>query len=267
MPKFKVTAQKRTEKKKLRGMLVKGFTPGVIYDQTGASHNIKIASNEVQRMLESVKGTPLVDISIDGTEERTALISEVQNDLRTNTANHVSFLSLDPNKEAVFDVEIIATGESPAVRNNIGVLILNRTSLELRGLPKDIPSHLEADVSSLKEIGDSISVSDLKILSSLRFVHEKEKEFSVASIQPFQKTYEEEKLEEEAAAAAAAEAAGEVPVGEEGTVEGEGSAAPAEGVEEGEGASKDEKGKAGAKSDAVAPSQRDKEGKDQKKSK
>jgi len=222
MSRIKINAQPRTELKKLHGMLENGFTPAVIYDQSGASHNIKIASNEAQKMLESVTGTPLVEISVEGGDTYTALIREVQNNLRKNTTNHISFFALNPDKKAVFDVNIVFTGESIAVRNNLGVLITHRNSIELRGLPKDIPTSIEADISSLNEIGDSVSVSDLNIPEGLEFVHEHEKELSIVSIQPFQKTLEEEKREEEEAAAAAAEAAGvELPVeGEEGAAEG-----------------------------------------------
>ncbi len=204
MARFTIKAHKRSELKKLKNLLKKGFTPAVVYNQAGESISIKIASNEVQKMLESVKGTPLVNISVEDDEHQTALIREVQNDLRTNTPNHVSFMALDPNKEAVFDVQINPIGESLAVRNNLGVLIMSRNSLELRGLPKDIPTHLEIDITSLQQVGDNVSVSDLHIPEGLDFVHEEDKELSVATIQPFQKTYEEEKQEEEAAAAAKA---------------------------------------------------------------
>jgi large subunit ribosomal protein L25 len=209
MAKIQIKAQPRTEQRKLRSMLKNGLTPAVIYDQKGTSQSIKIASNEVQKMLEHITGTPLVEISIEGGDTYTALIREVQNDLRANTPSHISFFALDPGKPAAFDVEIVTVGESPAVRNSLGVLIMNRNSVELRGLPKDIPTQLEANITNLLQVGDSISVSDLHIPEGLEFVHEHEKEYSVASIQPFQKTYEEEKQEEEAAAVAAAEAAGE----------------------------------------------------------
>lgn len=220
MSKIAIKAQPRTEHKKLQAMIRNGFTPAVIYDQKGTSQSIKIASNEVVKMLENISGTPLVEISVEGGETFTALIREVQNNLRTNTTNHISFFALDSNKPAVFDVEIVTTGESPAVRNSLGVLIMNRTSVELRGLPKDIPSKLDADISKLLITGDSISVSDLHIPEGLEFVHEQEKQYSVASIQPFQKTFEEEKAEEDVKIAAAAEAAGETSEGEEGVAEG-----------------------------------------------
>jgi len=214
MKRITVTAQPRNETKKLHGMIKKGFTPGVIYNQKGDVEHIKIASNAVQSFIQEIEGTPLVDIQVEGGHTHVALIKEIQKDLRRNAINHLSFMALDPEREAVFDIELVPTGESLAVKNNLGVLIISLKSLELRGLPKDIPSEIPVDITKLEKIGDIITVADLQIPEGLEFVRENVKEYAVASIQQFQKTVEEEKAEEAAAAVAEGTA-------EEGTEEGE----------------------------------------------
>ena len=210
-------------------MVDEGMIPGVVYDQVGKSTPIKIPANEVEILLSEIEGTPLLSITVDKKDEHIALLKEVQVDYRRNRVHHVSFMALDPKKEAAFDIEIIPKGESPAVKNNIGVLIFTRNSIELRGLPGDIPSHLEADIAKLEEVGDAINVSDLNIPESLNFINEEVKDYAVASIRPFQKTLEEEQEEEKEEEALEGEgleemegeAGEEAPAGEEPPAEGE----------------------------------------------
>jgi large subunit ribosomal protein L25 len=218
MSRKSLQAQSRKKTRKLRAMIEEGTVPGVVYDQKGNSQNIEMPASEVKKLLDTLEGTPLIDLDVEG-KTHIALLKEVQIDHRQNTVCHLSFMSLDPKKEADFEVEIIQTGESLAVKNNMGLLIFDRNSIELRGLPENIPNYLKADISKLEKIGDSIIVSDLDIPEGLEFIIEEVAEYPVATIRPFQKTLEEEIKEEEEAKAAKAEE--EMIEGEETEAEGE----------------------------------------------
>ena len=43
-----------------------------------------------------------------------------------------------------------------------GVLITQNDHLDIEALPEKIPAHIEVDISALKEIGDEITVKDIK---------------------------------------------------------------------------------------------------------
>ena len=62
----------------------------------------------------------------------------------------------------------------------------------------DIPDAIKADITSLENVGDVIAVDNLSIPENLEFIHEDVKELPVVTIQPFQKTVEDEKAEAEA---------------------------------------------------------------------
>ncbi len=197
MANIKIQAQSRTETKKMKSLIDEDYIPGVLYDQNGNSENIKIPSNIVTRLLTNSREMPLVGLKVDDGAENLALLKEVQINPRKNIPSHLSFLKLDPKKKALFTVDISLIGESPAIKNSLGILLVTKTSLELRGLPEDVPSHIEIDISSLKDVGDVISVNDLSIPENLTLINEETKELPVASIQPFQKTIEDEKPETE----------------------------------------------------------------------
>jgi large subunit ribosomal protein L25 len=185
-------------------MVADGVVPGVVYDQQRNSLNIQMNGSDVKKLLNTIEGTPLINLEVEG-KGHIALLKEVQIDQRQNTVMHLSFLSLDPKKKADFEVEIIQIGESPAVKNNLGLLIFDRNSIQLRGLPEKIPSSLKADTSKLEKVGDSIIVSDLDIPEDLEFISEEVADYPVATIRPFQKTLEEEQKEEDEAKAASAD--------------------------------------------------------------
>lgn len=190
MARITLESESRSKIGKLNSLRRSGYIPGVIYNQKGNSRSIQVQANVVEKFLGLLKGTPLIDISIDGKTKSIALLKEIQTDKRTNLPSHLSLLELDANKKAVFDVDIRISGESPAIKNSLGLLLISLKQIELRGLPGNIPSEIEVDISSLHEIGDTIVVSDISIPDELEFVHEDDKKLPIVAIQAFQKEEE-----------------------------------------------------------------------------
>ena len=60
-------------------------------------------------------------------------------------------------------------GESPAVKDLNGVLVVNVKELEVEALPQDLPHEITVDISTLKNIGDHILVKDLSISDKVEF--------------------------------------------------------------------------------------------------
>jgi large subunit ribosomal protein L25 len=74
---------------------------------------------------------------------------------------HVDFLQVKMNEilEATVPVEFV--GESPAMREQGGMLIKTLEEVEVSCLPGDLPQHLEVDLSLLKTFDDTLTVADL----------------------------------------------------------------------------------------------------------
>ena len=99
------------------------------------------------------------------------LVKEVQKDIITDTIKHIDFFEIERGKTLRTTVPIQIEGSAAGVKEG-GLLEEHLHSLEIECMPKDIPTFIPLDVSSLN-IGDSLHVSDLKapegvkILSSL----------------------------------------------------------------------------------------------------
>src|SRR5690606_22652397 len=77
-----------------------------------------------------------------------------------NSVIHVDFFKVNMNEEVDAEVPIQFIGESPGEKAG-GVIQHNLNMIEVRALPKDLPSSIEVSLDELN-IGDTITVGDLK---------------------------------------------------------------------------------------------------------
>lgn len=235
MQKVTISAQLREKNENPKNLFKEGLLTAVAYDSKGDVRNLKINDTRITNILSSITYSTIVELKIGDNKPELAFVTEVQRDKRTNNPYHLSFFVLDPNKVTKIHVNLEVTGESPAVKNNIGVLLSTLDSIEIKGKPDAIPESIEIDISSLNEIGDTIFMRDIKLPAGVELVRKDDEKLTVMTIRPFQEIVEEEKPEE-----AEEVAEGEAPAeGEEGAAEGE---KPAEGTE-GEKPAEPEKGK------------------------
>lgn len=205
----------KAEKRELTGKKVKHLRsqkklPAVIYGPSRDSANIVVDPLEFAKLYKEVGYSNLFDIEFDG-ETTKALVKDMQMNVITEEILHVDFYQVDLKKEITADVPVEFSGESYAAKNNIGLLVHALNSVEVHCLPGDLPAKFEVDVTDLKEIGDSITVSDLKLPEGVEFDSSVSPDAPVVYVAAPQKTVEEEEAE-----VAEAEGTEEAEEGEEG---------------------------------------------------
>jgi large subunit ribosomal protein L25 len=67
-------------------------------------------------------------------------------------------------------VEII--GESPAIKEKIGILIQPLSEVEVEALPGDLPEKIEVDISGLKAVDETITVDQVKAPQGVQILTE-----------------------------------------------------------------------------------------------
>ncbi len=102
----------------------------------------------------------LINIKLDD-DDFLAVIKDIQRSPRTNKIIHIDFQIIHKNEKMKLKVPVLVKGTSKGVIAG-GILEHILRDIEIKCLPKDIPSHIEVDITDL-EIGDSIHVKDLKI--------------------------------------------------------------------------------------------------------
>lgn len=139
-----------------------------------------------------------VHLNIEG-EESQAILQEVQFHPVSEVILHADFLRISEDRKIKMSIPARLVGQAPGV-NKGGALVQKRSALKVYGFPKDMPDHIDVDVSTL-DFHHAIKVSDIKV-AGLEFKDPKQASVAVVEVPRAAKL-----AAEEAAAAAATPAA------------------------------------------------------------
>lgn len=196
MPDLELQAATRQEiGKAVKTLRSEGKIPGVVYGHGTEPATIAVDTKELERLYGEAGGSKLITLKIDGKDTKNALFHEIQQDPLTGQLTHFDLYEVRMDEEIETEIPIHYTGESPAVFNEGGILLKSMDTVEVQALPGDLPESFEIDIGTLKEINDTIHVSDLKVSDKVTILNDPEE--VVAKIDPPRSEEELEALEEE----------------------------------------------------------------------
>jgi large subunit ribosomal protein L25 len=197
--------------KKVKRLRREGIIPANVYGHALESVAIQVPRDELVRVIRTAGRNEIIYLRLDGEEPRPTFVRQVQRNPVTDAILHVDFYQISLLEKVRMEVPLALVGTAPAEQAYGGTLLHSLDSITVEGLPTDIPSAIEVDVSGLEEIDAAIHVGDLTVSGDVAVLTDPE--VVVAKIAPphVEKEIEEEVVEEEEAAeaAAAAEAAPE----------------------------------------------------------
>ncbi|HWY79921.1 MAG TPA: 50S ribosomal protein L25 [Candidatus Sulfotelmatobacter sp.] len=155
-------AEKRTVLgKKVKKLRREGFLPGNVYGKGLESHALQIKLSDFENVYKNTGETGLVDLAFDG-KSKPVLIKNLQMNHATRTLLHVDFYQVNLKEKVKTTVPVILTGEAKAVTDKIGLVLQSLSDVEIEALPDKLPEHIELSVEHLAEIGDQVTVADMK---------------------------------------------------------------------------------------------------------
>jgi large subunit ribosomal protein L25 len=184
--------------KHVKALRREGKLPAVIYGHHLDPLPILLDAREAGKTLAGLAPSALVTIEVGGKSYPT-LVREKQRNVIIGTLIHVDFLAVSMEEKLRTNVSVSIEGVSPAVHDFNGILVVNTNELEVECLPGDLPEKIVVDVSNLKDIGDTIYVSDLHISDQVKFLDEEDTVIVsvIAQVAEEIEEVEEEVLEEE----------------------------------------------------------------------
>ena len=175
-----------------------GLVPCVLY---GGNEQIHFYSPMILfRDLVYTNEAHFVHFNIEG-EEGQAILQEVQFHPVIEIILHSDLLRIGEDRKIKMNIPARLVGLAPGV-NKGGALVQKRSALKVYAFPKDMPDHIDVDVSTL-DFHHAIKVSDITV-EGLEFVDPKQASVAVVEVPRAAKL-----AAEEAAAAAAAPVAAE----------------------------------------------------------
>lgn len=219
MQKYILKADKRTVLgSKVKQLRRTGIVPANLFGKTIESQAIQVNAVDFNRVYKEAGETSLIWVKVEGEDkERPTLVTSVAFSPMTGDKMHVDFHQVNLKEKVTANVPVEIIGESELISSNMAVLSQSLNEIEIEALPTEIPESIVFDISSLKEIGDHLLVSDAKVGAEVEIKTDPEQ--MVVSLQEPQK--EEEPLVTEEVA--------EDATGSETPAEGAESEKPAEG--------------------------------------
>ncbi len=145
--------------------------PAVIYGRDVEAQNVAIDRRALHRALVQA-GTSLISVQVGTAAPVQVLAREVQHDPVRHRPLHVDFLAVAMNESIRVEVPITLEGTAPALSRSGVVMVRQMDQVEVECLPRDIPQHLTANLSSLATEADSIYVRNLVVPPGVTIVTE-----------------------------------------------------------------------------------------------
>jgi large subunit ribosomal protein L25 len=163
MQKTTLNAEKRVlTGRKVKTLRKKGLVPATVYGRGVTSQTVSISLLDFKKIYAKSGNTGLIDL-VTGKDTRPVLTHNVQVHPVTDALLHVEFHQVDLKEKVHAKVPVIYTGQSPAVDLKLGALLITSDEVEIEALPTDLPENIAIDVSVLSEVGQELSVADLKM--------------------------------------------------------------------------------------------------------
>lgn len=169
IPDLVASARSGTGKGAARQARRDGLVPGVVYGGGIDPQAITIPFNILLKDLKDGGFmSKLFNLKIEGSDDVRVVCRGVQRDVVKDLPTHIDFLRLKRDSRINMNIPINLLGvEECAGLRAGGNLLEIRTEVELMVTAGDIPDHIDIDISAL-EIGDSISISDVKLPEGTR---------------------------------------------------------------------------------------------------
>lgn len=161
---FELTVEKRdrTGTKSLGALRDEGFIPGVVYGKKEKSTPIKLSLHDFSKTLKEAGESSIIQLK-GLSNDLDVLIHDVDFEPVKGTPRHVDFYAIEKDKKLFVSVPLEFIGVSPAVKELGGVLVKVMHEIEIEVLPKDLPQHIDVDISVLADFEHPIHVGDLNL--------------------------------------------------------------------------------------------------------
>ena len=153
----KRNTDRKAEKNSIRNS---GKVPGVFYMKKHESIPLYVNEKEIIPLI-FTSDTHLISLQMEGYEEHECIIKDIQFDPITDRVLHFDLLGLIKGETFQLEVPVQLHGNPIGVKEG-GIIQHSIHKLEIECLPKDIPQHIDIDVSNLK-LGDAFHVKDLSL--------------------------------------------------------------------------------------------------------
>ncbi|MGD1820680.1 MAG: 50S ribosomal protein L25 [Pleomorphochaeta sp.] len=150
-----------------RRLLRAGKIPAVVYGSKTKPMHIVIDAHKFTLALNSISESTLITLKVDGNEHE-VLVKSFQENIMTDTVHHVDFYEVVRGEKLRAFVPLTIEGNPIGCRKS-GILDVVLHEVEVECLPKDLPSDIKVDVSSI-DLNGHLSVKDIVVSDKIEIL-------------------------------------------------------------------------------------------------
>jgi len=174
-----------------------GKIPAVVHDHGKPSVHVMANQSEINKVFQTAGKHHPVNLTVDG-QKYMALIKDADFEPRKHSLRHVVFNAIKADEKQQTEVPVHFTEDAEIPAEKAGLMVIRSLdTVEIEALPKDLIDEIIIDPSSLTEIGDKLTVADLKVPSTITILTEPE--HTIATVEETKAQMSEEAAEAEAA--------------------------------------------------------------------
>lgn len=169
-------------RKGLTGLRKEGFIPAVLHNHGKDSIHVMGDAAALAKVYNQAGKHHPVGLSVDG-KNHLALIKDVDFEPTKNRLRHVVFQAIKHNEavEAEVPVVFLEGVEIPAEKMSLMVL-KQLDHVQVKALPRDLPDQLVVNPSSLENVGDSLTVADIKVPEGVTILDDSEQQLAIVEM-------------------------------------------------------------------------------------
>ncbi len=142
-------------------MRTSGYVPGIYYIHGGENIAIKAPELALRPVVFTTESN-VINLEVEGEPKPfSCILKAVQFHPITSRIIHFDLIGLKENEMIELEIPVALKGNAVGIKDG-GQLQFILHRLNVKCLPKDIPSHIDVEITNLK-VSDSIKVSDIKI--------------------------------------------------------------------------------------------------------
>lgn len=156
-----ISAQRReTGKKAAKAIRRNDLIPGVFYMNGKEAFPIATTFLALRPAVYTAE-THVIHLQVEGGESYDCVLKDITFDPVTDNIVHFDLQGLSADRKITVEVPVVLTGQAIGARDG-GLVQHIVHKLRVECLPKDLPEHVEIDVTDMK-IGDSIHVGQINL--------------------------------------------------------------------------------------------------------
>jgi len=149
--------------KKTKQLRRAGIIPANITGHNELSQAVQIDVVLFDRLRRAHHSTSILSLKMTDATVQTALIRHVEHAPKSGKIIHVDFSRVSLTERMTMKLPLNFVGESPAVKNEGGVLLHLVETLEVECMASDLVDNVDVDISSLTEIDGTLHARDVKL--------------------------------------------------------------------------------------------------------